>query len=209
MKLAESVASFDRVAAFVRGMGLRESGRHHVLVAISAMRPTLLCQYGQEPQFHHLQSKIAWFNERLRRAQALYPNMQLGPPPKPSFEDRQRRADSLKVDELNDRGFMTTTSVGTPLSFTSTTLPRPPRETPHIRICDPLHLRLRANRRFYVPYSYWVGALVSPQSTRTIDTIPVWVDRIEESIQGTDCTCLTPNENEERAGGTIKESSEA
>lgn len=118
LKLAESVASFDRVKAFVSGMQLKDSGHHHVLVAVTAMRPTLLCQYGPDPGFYGLETHLSSFRERLQRAQARCPNMKLGSPPDPIFKYRQRRADSLKVEERNEivtGGEKTTkTSVSTP-----------------------------------------------------------------------------------------------
>lgn len=124
LKLAESVASFDRVKAFVGGMRLKNSGHHHVLVAVSAMRPTLLCQYGRDPGVLGLEGHLASFRERLQRAQARHPNMQLGSPPDPSFKYRQRRADSLKVDEQNKAGGGKTTK-------TSVRTPAVARHTPH------------------------------------------------------------------------------
>ena len=47
-------------------------------------------------------------------------------------------------------------------------------------------LRIPGTRHFLVPYCHWIGHLMSPQSGRTLETVPVWLSRIGEAIAGLD-----------------------
>lgn len=142
IKLAESAASYDRVSAFVDGMGLTGVRRHFVLLSVVAMRPTLLSVYGRiwHDNYFFLRAQTDGFNKRVARARRLFPIPTLLPSPEPIFQHRQKRAESLVV------------------------------------------ARLLNTQTFYVPYSYWVGELISPQSQRTIETIPVWLSNLSQVI---------------------------
>ena len=139
MKIVESLASFERTRRFCDGMQLGDCGSVHALIAVIAMRPTLLCLRGEIRQDgrSNLRAQHA-FLRRIDEALSHFPLPSLGPAPDPSFDPRKRK----------------------------------------------LSLQIPGTSSYFVPYSHWVLPLTSPQSKRTIETIPVWTERLHASIDG-------------------------